>query len=168
MKKTNEKVNDNDTKNSNISEEKQKLLVDIEKTKEIQDRVELFSKIMDTYGVDVVVSLLPELGDAWSSIISTLFFLHQWKKIWLSTGDTLKIIWYQTADVFVGAIPVLWDIADYFFKANKRSANIFKKHFEKLKKEAIKKWIPPETLEHIQQNNDRFIEILSENKTKHI
>jgi hypothetical protein len=51
--------------------------------------------------------------------------------------DCLKILGYQTADVLVGAIPVVGDVADYFFKANKRSAKIFQKHFSELQKMAI-------------------------------
>jgi hypothetical protein len=119
---------------------------------------------MDTFGVDTIVSLIPELGDAWSSIASSLYLLWEAKKMWLSVRDSLKIVWYQTADIFVGAVPIIWDIADYFFKANKRSANIFTKHFKKLKKEAIKKWISLEEITAIENDNNKFIEIMN----KHI
>jgi hypothetical protein len=84
----------------------------------------------------------------------------EWKRMWLKFGDMLKIVWYQSADILVWAIPLLWDIADYFFKANKRSAKIFEKHFEKLKQEAIAKWVAPSDIAKIELRNKDFLEAL--------
>lgn len=140
--------------------EKIQMLKKLEKAKSTQERTKLFGKIMDTYGVDATVSLIPELGDAGSSIVSSLYLLSEAKKMGLSMGECMKIVGYQTADVVVGAVPIIGDIADYFFKANKRSANIFTKHFEKLKKEALKKWITQEEIVKIEQNNGKFIQMM--------
>ena len=140
--------------------EKIQMLKKLEKAKSTQERTKLFGKIMDTYWVDAAVWLIPELGDAGSSIVSSLYLLSEAKKMWLSVGECMKIVGYQTADALVWAVPIIWDIADYFFKANKRSANIFTKHFEKLKKEALKKWITLEEVAKIEQNNGKFIQMM--------
>lgn len=146
-----------DLEEKNLFKEKEDLLKRIKKWKRIKDKVALFGKIMDDYGADAIVGLIPELWDAGSSIISTMILLYRWQKIWLSSTNMLKIVWYQTTDVLVWAVPVLWDIADYFFKANKRSAEIFDKHFESLKKEAIRKGIDKETIEKIENDKNIFI-----------
>ncbi|MDR0649869.1 MAG: DUF4112 domain-containing protein, partial [Candidatus Peribacteria bacterium] len=54
--------------------------------------------------------------------MSACYLLYEGYHLGLSFRDTLKILGYQTADFAVGAIPILGDIADYFFKANKWSA----------------------------------------------
>lgn len=147
--------------NSTNDAEKTEMLKKLVKAKSTQERTELFGKMMDTFGVDTVVSLVPALGDTWSSIASSLYLLYEGKKIGLSRWDSLKILWYQTTDVLVWAIPVLWDIADYFFKANKRSAKLFAKHFKKLKKEALKKWVSAEDIAAIEKDNNKFMQAMS-------
>lgn len=137
--------------------EQKEILKKLTKSKSTKERVKLFWKIMDTYGVDPLISLIPELGDAWVSLIATTYLLVEWKNMWLKRKDMLKIIWYQSADILVGAIPLLGDISDIFFKANKRSAKIFEKHFEKLKKESLAKWIDPKEIENIEKQNKQFL-----------
>lgn len=137
--------------------EQKEILKKLTKSRSTKERVKLFWKIMDTYGVDPIISLIPELGDAWISIIATTYLLVEWKNMWLKRKDMLKIVWYQSADILVGAIPLLGDISDIFFKANKRSAKIFEKHFEKLKKEALAKWIDPKEIENIEKQNKKFL-----------
>ena len=137
--------------------EQKEILRKLTKSRSTKERVKLFWKIMDTYGVDPLISLIPELGDAWVNIIATTYLLVEWKNMWLKRKDMLKIIWYQSADILVGAIPLLGDISDIFFKANKRSAKIFEKHFEKLKKEALAKWIDPKEIENIEKQNKQFL-----------
>ncbi len=140
--------------------EQKEILKKLAKSQSTKERVKLFWKVMDTYGIDPIVSLIPELGDAGVSLLATTYLLVEWKRMWLKFGDMLKIVWYQSADILVWAIPLLWDIADYFFKANKRSAKIFEKHFEKLKQEAIAKWVAPSDIAKIELRNKDFLEAL--------
>ncbi len=143
------------------NEEQIKIMKELEKTKSTIERVKLFDKIMDDFWVDAVASLIPWLWDTGSSLVSTLYLLSEWKRIWISMTDSLKIMWYQTADIIVWAIPVLWDIADYFFKANKRSGNLFNKYFDKLKQEAINKWISKERIEDMDNKRNQVIDIIN-------
>lgn len=142
------------------SQEKIEILEKLEKAKSVKERVDLFGKVMDTFGVDAIVSLVPELGDIGSSVVSSLYLLGEGKKMGFWRKQSLQILGYQTADILVGAVPVIGDIADYFFKANRRSAKIFDKHFEKLKKEALKKGVSQEEISKIEENNNQFIEVM--------
>ena len=121
------------------------------------ERVKMFGKIMDDYGVDVIFSLIPALWDVGVSLISSLYLLYEGRKIGLPLKDTLKVLWYQGADILVGIIPALGDVADYFFKANKWSAQIFEKHFEKLKKEALKKGVSQSEIDEVMVNQKTFV-----------
>ena len=112
----------------------------IQAAKHTYKQVENYAKRMDTYGFDVIIGLIPWAGDLLIGGISTIFFLYHAVQVNLPQKDIMKIIWYQAWDLLIWAIPVLWDIWDFFFKANKKSALIFKKHIEKLTKDAIKEW----------------------------
>jgi len=43
------------------------------------------------------------------------------------------------------------------FKSNKRSAKIFEKYFQKLKNEALAKWISPQDIAKIELKNKDFL-----------
>jgi len=114
------------------------MLQKIQAAKHTYKQVENYAKRMDDYGVDVIVGLIPWAGDLLIGSISTIFLLYHAAQIELPQKDIIKILWYQASDVLIGAIPVLGDIWDFFFKANKKSAKLFKKHIKKLTKDAIK------------------------------
>lgn len=143
------------------SKEKAEILKKLVEMKSTVKRVKLFWEIMDEFWVDVVAGLIPWLWDAWSSKAASLYLLAEWKRLWLSTKDSLKILGYQTTDALVWTIPIIWDISDYFFKANKWSAKLFEKHFEKLQKEAINKWISQKEIDDMISNKNKLITLMA-------
>lgn len=126
-----------------------KLKTDIEKAQDVKKQAEIFADAMDTYGLDVLVGLIPAAGDGASSIVSAAFFMRQAKKLDLGAKAYVKIGLAQVADFLVSLIPVVGDIADYFFKANKRSAKIFAKELEKLQATAKEKGMTEEEMEKL-------------------
>ena len=143
-----------------LTPQKEELLKNLTKVNSTIERVKLFSKIMDDYGVDAIASLIPWRWDLWSSIVSSLYLLAEWRKIWLSFSDSLKILGYQTTDTLIGFVPVIWDITDYFFKANKRSVKLFEKHFDKLKQHALEKGITEKEIQNMKQDKSKFIKFI--------
>jgi hypothetical protein len=115
---------------------------------------------MDDFWVDVIASVIPWLWDAWSGLVASLYLLAEGQRIGLSTMDSLKILWYQMADAIIWVIPVLWDISDYFFKADKRSSHVFDNYFTKLKQEASRKGITEQEIKNMEQNKSKLIEIM--------
>jgi hypothetical protein len=65
---------------------------------------------------------------------------------WVAWWITWSIIWWA----------VWWWIFDYFFKANKRSAKIFKTHCEKLRQEASKQNIEKNSYEKMIENESKI------------
>jgi hypothetical protein len=105
--------------------EKAKLLDQLVEARAVKDRVALFAKVMDTYGLDAIISLFPTLGDSAVGTVSTLYLLYEGRKLGFSWKESLQIIGYQTVDRAVGNVPVIGDIADFFFKANRSAYKIF-------------------------------------------
>lgn len=93
--------------------------------------MEMYAQFMDEYGGDALTSLVPELGDGASSIASFLVELQQASKAGLPWSDRLGILMNQVTDFGIGAIPVVGDIADYFYKSNVKAKNRFVAHFRR-------------------------------------
>ena len=130
----------------------------------VEKRVKLFSKLMDKYWIDAIVWMLPWIPwirDLTPSIVSSCYLLAEWRRIWLSQQDCLKILWYQTLDALFWVFPILWDIIDIFYKWNNYSAEIFSKHLENLKKAALKKWISQEEIDNMGKRESRFLSVLN-------
>ena len=166
--KTNNKEHNNNSRESiawntstdlweNLDMDKEKIKRQLENATNVEDRIKLFSKRSDSYGIEAIAWMIPGIWDLTPSIISTCYLLSEWIHIWLPLEDCLKILWYQTADFIIGSIPVIWDIADFFFKWNKYSAKIFSQHIEKLKQAAKEKWISQEEIDNIWKKEKRFI-----------
>ncbi len=135
----------------NLTPEQKEILNQFKKAQGSAERVKLFAKVADDLGLDALVSLIPELGDAGSSIVSGVYLLFEAKRAGLSKWSYLKIIGLQTADFAVGAIPILGDVADYFFKANKWSGKSFEKQAAELAQKARDAGVPEEEIAKINQ-----------------
>lgn len=151
----------NETLRDNLDLDKERIRRQLEATKNVEDRVKLFSKRTDSYWLEAIAWLIPAIWDLTPAIISSCYLITEWIHIWLPRQDCLKILWYQTADVLIWAIPIIWDIADFFFKWNKYSAKIFSEHLEKLKKAAKEKWISQEEIDKMWKKETRFIKTMN-------
>lgn len=127
-----------------LSPEQQEILDKLRRAKNSEERVRLFGVIADDIGLDPLISLIPELGDGATSIISGVYLLMEAKNADLGMGAYLKIIGLQAADFAVGAVPILGDAADYFFKANKWSGKSFEQQTQDLIKKAREAGVPEE------------------------
>lgn len=130
--------------------EEQKILEELKNAKDVEKRVQLFVTLTDKIPLDALAGIIPYYWDFGMSILSIVFLVYQWRKIWLSWKEIWKIVWYQVIDALiwvVGLTDIVWDIADYFFKANKYSAKLFTKKVKELEKLAEEKWIDPKQIE---------------------
>ena len=136
----NEKIEKNETKNDDTHQEltnlQKEILQELSTTKGSEERVRQFGKIVDDHGVDALLSLFPGMGDVSSSLVSGIYLLAEANVADLDKNAMLKIIGLQTADAFVGLIPFVGDVADYFFKASKWSVKDFEKRTIEIEKKA--------------------------------
>jgi len=134
---------------ADLTPEQKKIMEKLRAAKNSEERVKIFATIADDVGLDSLVSLIPELGDAGSSTVSGIYLLMEAKKAGLGTGAYLKIIGLQGADLAVGAIPILGDAADYFFKANKWSGKSFETQTKELIKKAREAGVPEDKVNQL-------------------
>lgn len=68
----------------------QEVLENLRAAKGAEARVRIFAKLMDTYGIDAIVSLIPALGDVSSSVISGLYLLVEAEQAGLNKDRLYK------------------------------------------------------------------------------
>lgn len=136
---------------SELTPQQQEILEQLRKAKGSEERVKVFGQIADDFGLDALVSLIPELGDGASSIVAGIYLLMEAKHADLGIGSYLKIIGLEAADFAVGAIPVAGDVADYFFKANKWAGKDFEKQTRELVEKARQAGVPEEKIAQIEK-----------------
>lgn len=141
---------------SSLTHQQKKALEELRVAKNSEERVKVFAKVADDIGLDPLISLVPELGDAGSSIVSGLYLLFEARKAGLGTMDYIKIIGLQGADFAVGAIPVIGDVADYFFKANKWSTKGFEAKTNELVEKARKAGVPEDKIQQLMVSAERW------------
>lgn len=111
---------------------------------------------MDTYGVEAIIGLFEGAGDAVTSVLSGVYLMHEARKAGLSKTDFLKIAALQAADFFIGAIPVVGDIGDFVFHANKLSVPLFRDKTEELVREARAAGVPEEAIAKITESAEKL------------
>ena len=148
------------TESPKENRDRTKILRELEKAKGSEERVRLFADIMDKKGFDAIIGLFPEIGDASSSAIAGLYLLLEANRAGLDKSDYLKIIGLQATDLFVGSVPVVGDIADYFFKANLKSVDLFAERTAALVREATAAGVPEAEIAKITADPDTLPQLV--------
>ena len=94
-------------------------------------RVRLLSRLLDEQfripgttqriGLDGLLGLIPGVGDAAGALLST-YILYEAIRLGTPTSVLLRMVANIGIDTVVGAIPVVGDIFDIVWKANKKNA----------------------------------------------
>lgn len=81
------------------------------------------------FGLDPLLGLIPFLGEASTFLISGGLLLQMAKKGASGKVVTLMVL-NLLADSIMGSIPIIGNIFDFFFKANRRNIDLLKEHYE--------------------------------------
>lgn len=79
------------------------------------------------FGFDSLIGLIPGLGDAATSLIS-LAILHTANKRGLSKLTQARMAFNVLLDFAGGAIPVVGDVFDVYWKANQKNVELLRRH----------------------------------------
>jgi uncharacterized protein DUF4112 len=81
-------------------------------------------------GLDALLGLVPGVGDAVSTIVSAFIFqrLRKHDLPWHMQARMIGIIFLDFA---LGAVPIVGDLVDIGFKANRMNVNLARKHLAK-------------------------------------
>ncbi|TPV54536.1 DUF4112 domain-containing protein [Aestuariibacter sp. GS-14] len=87
-------------------------------------------------GFDAIIGLIPGVGDA-IMLIAALRIVYLGKQMGLPTGLVKVMLRNALLDFGLGFIPVVGDIADFFYKANQANVRVMEKYWVSQNKAAI-------------------------------
>ncbi|MBO0905700.1 DUF4112 domain-containing protein [Jiella sonneratiae] len=101
-------------------------------------RVARVARLMDTairipgtgisFGGDSIVGLVPGVGDAATAMVS-LWIVNEARRLGLPAHKLARMLANVGIDTFGGAIPLVGDVFDFFFKSNRKNLAIILDHF---------------------------------------
>jgi hypothetical protein len=104
------------------------------------ERIDMLSKLFDTafilpgtnvrFGVEAVMRLVPGIGDAAASALSC-YLLYEAHRLEVPSHVFARLVANVALEGVVGAIPLVGDLFDVAFRANRRNVAILKQHFER-------------------------------------
>lgn len=92
------------------------------------------------FGLDFLMGLVPGAGDMVSFGISSVLVLTM-ARYGASGRLILQMLWNIFLDTVVGAIPILGDIFDLYFKSNRRNFELLRSHYEEGAYSGSGKWV---------------------------
>jgi hypothetical protein len=108
----------------------------------IERRLERLSVALDSavaipgagirFGADSLLGIIPGVGDLLSLALSGYFLLEA-KRLGAPAPLLSRMAMNLAVDAGVGAVPVLGDAFDLFFKANRRNAALLREHISTLR-----------------------------------
>ncbi|ORE98530.1 DUF4112 domain-containing protein [Aurantimonas sp. 22II-16-19i] len=101
-------------------------------------RVAKVARVMDTairipgtgisFGGDSIVGLIPGVGDAGTALVS-LWIVNEARRLGMPSHKLAKMLANVGVDFGLGAVPLVGDVFDLFFKANRKNLAIILDHF---------------------------------------
>lgn len=92
------------------------------------------------FGADAIIGLVPWLGDAVSVGISGMLVVAMARRG--ASGMVLvRMLLNVVTDYLLGAVPLLGDLFDFSFKANRRNLRLLREHYEQGKHQGSAWWV---------------------------
>lgn len=85
-----------------------------------------FSILGIKFGMDVILGLLPGVGDIISMLLSLYLIWIGWM-MKVPTSQLLRMIINIGIDLLLGSIPLFGDVSDVFYRANNKNLELLEK-----------------------------------------
>jgi len=103
------------------------------------ERLDMLARLFDTafivpgtntrFGVEAVIRLVPVVGDAAASALSC-WLLYEAHRLAVPKHIFARMAANVAIEGLVGAVPILGDLFDIGFRANRRNVQILREHFQ--------------------------------------
>src|SRR5215207_2109706 len=103
-------------------------------------RLEALARLLDSafpipgtnqrVGIDALLGLIPGIGDLVSTALAS-YIIWEARQLGLPRWKIARMIGNLAVDTTVGAIPLLGDVFDVTFRANRRNMKILRDHLER-------------------------------------
>src|SRR4051812_30511574 len=91
------------------------------------------------FGIDGLIGLVPGLGDVIAGLLSAVIPLAGWVR-GIPYVALVRMVLNIAVDVLIGSIPVVGDIFDVFWKANRRNYRILQRHLRQPHRHGWRDW----------------------------
>ena len=92
------------------------------------------------FGWDPIIGLVPWAGDAFTSLLS-LGIIVQAHRMRLPRVVQLRMLLNVVIDVAVGALPLVGDVADMFWKSNSKNMALLERHADQVRPASRGDWL---------------------------
>jgi hypothetical protein len=82
------------------------------------------------FGLDAIIGLIPVAGDVIAALIGS-YLIWEARNLGLPKWKLLRMMGNLGFDTAIGAVPLLGDAFDLFFRSNSRNLKIVKRHLDK-------------------------------------
>ena len=103
------------------------------------ERIDFLARLFDTafilpgtnvrFGIEAVMRLVPGIGDAAASALSC-YLLYEAHRLDVPKAVFARLVTNVAIEGIIGAIPVLGDVFDVGFRANRRNVEILRRYFQ--------------------------------------
>jgi len=103
-------------------------------------RLEALATLMDSaitvpgtrlrIGLDAVIGLVPGIGDLASALISS-YIVWEARQLGVPRWKIARMVGNVALDTTIGAIPLVGDVLDVFYKSNRRNLKILRDHLDR-------------------------------------
>lgn len=83
-------------------------------------------------GLDGLLGLIPGVGDAATALVS-LYLLHQAHRLGARGPLLARMVGNVAVDALLGSVPVVGDLFDFGFKANRRNVELLRRHLQRVR-----------------------------------
>ncbi|WP_066796911.1 DUF4112 domain-containing protein [Sphingomonas soli] len=106
----------------------------------VRRRIEAMEKLLERgftipgtnqkFGLDFILGLIPVGGDVLTAAMG-LYMVWEARNLGMSKTAMVRMLGNVGFDTALGAVPLLGDAADFFFRSNSRNLRIIRKHLDK-------------------------------------
>jgi len=79
------------------------------------------------FGIDALLGLLPGVGDT-ASALASVYILQAASKFGVSRVTIARMTLNIVVDLMVGAVPIVGDLFDVYWKANRQNVQLLRRH----------------------------------------
>ena len=115
--------------NSSNSNPQSKSAKELETIANLLDSVFEIPGVRIRFGIDALLGLLPGLGDT-ASTFASIYILQAATRYGVSRVTLARMTLNIVVDLVVGALPIIGDLFDVYWKANKKNVELLRRHVE--------------------------------------
>ena len=104
------------------------------------ERLERLTRLLDTaigipgtnirLGADGIIGLVPGIGDAITTAMSA-WVIYEAHQLGVPKHLLLRMVGNVAADSLIGSVPLVGDVFDVMFRANRRNMRLLREHLER-------------------------------------